>query len=348
MRRIKIGRRTLLSAPILACVALSLPSAASAAGGLKAARQPSVATGAVTHVRGTAATLVGTVNPRSFATTYNFEYGPTVAYGKRTVAAALPAGVLRVKVGQAVTAFLPGYHYRLVATNQAGTTLGKDRTFTLKSSRTTKFVLPKSTTPTVFGSPFVLSGTLTGAGNANRKLVLQSSPYPYLTPFATIGLPIVTDAAGRFVFRVASLSASTQFRVSTLDPRPVYSPVVTQKVAVRVLLKVRTTRHVGLVRLYGTVTPAVVGSHLSIQLRKPVRPGGKSERTTKFASQFSTVVKRGTKTTARFSTVVSIRHAGRYRAYVQVNKGALVSGSSASIVLRAAPASTHKTRHSKR
>lgn len=341
MRRLKIGRRMLLNGSILACSALALPAATQAAVAAKPGA-PGVSTGAVTHVRGTAATLVGTVNPRLFATTYEFQYGPTVAYGKQTTAAALPAGAVKVKVGQAVTAFLPGYHYRLVATNQAGTKFGKDRTFTLKSSRS-KFALPKSTTPTVFGGAFVLSGTLSGAGNAGRKVVLQSSPYPYLTPFATIGAPVITDAAGRFVLRVASLSASTQFRVSTLDPRPLYSPILTQKVAPRVILKVRSTGHVGLVRLYGTVTPAVVGSRLSIQLRKPVRPGGKSEQTTKFSTQFSTVVKRGTKTTARFSTIVSIRHTGRYRAYVQVNKGALVSGSSASVVLHAAPGSTHKT-----
>jgi hypothetical protein len=346
MRRIEIGRRTLLSAALLACAALVLSTAAYAVTKAKPG-PPAVSTGGVTHLRGTSATLTGAINPRTFASTYQFEYGPTVAYGKATPTASLPAGAARVKVGQSVVAFLPGYHYRLTATNARGTTHGKDHAFSVKPKRA-KFVLPKSTQPTPFNTTFVLNGTLSGAGNANRKVVLQSSPYPYLTPFSTIGLPTVTDAGGRFGFRVANLSTNTQFRISTLDPKPLYSSVLTQKVAVRVSLKVRKTSHAGLVRLYGTVTPAVVGSRLSIQLRKAVRPSGKSEATTKYATQFSTVVKRGTKTLARFSTIANIHQSGRYRAFAQVKKGPLASGSSASLVLKAASGSTQKTPSHKR
>jgi hypothetical protein len=130
--------------------------------------------------------------------------------------------------------------------------------------------------------------------------------------------------------------------VSTLDPRPVYSPVLTQHVAALVTLKVRTTSHKGLVRLYGTVTPAAVGARLGIQLLKPARPGTTEkteERTTRYATQFSGVVKRATKTMSRFSIVVTVRHRGRYRAFVPVSKGGYVSGASQSLVLAAASSS---------
>ncbi len=305
-------------------------------------------TGAATVVRPTSATLLGAIYPGGAATTYFFEYGPTTAYGKRSTPGQLPAGTAKVKVGQPVTGLVTGYHYRLVATHTDGTTSrGKDRTFVVKTkSNRTKFALPKSTTPTVYGSTYVLSGTMTGVGAANRPVVLEASPYPFLEAFTSVGLASHTDAAGRFSFRVAKLTKTTQFRVSTVDPRPVYSRVITQLVAVKVDLKVRSSGHRGLVRLYGTVTPAAPGAHVNFQLFKQVRPGNTEkteERTTVFATQFSSVVKKGTATVSRFSVVMKIKRGGNYRAYVSlVKKGAVSSGWSRSVLLHAASSSTKR------
>jgi hypothetical protein len=337
--------RLMLLAPILASLGIMPLSAALAATGAPSGR-PAVSTAGATHVKGTSATLTGAVNPRGAATTYYFQFGPTVAYGRLTPAASLPSGSKSVKVGQAVTGLLPGYHYRLVATNEHGLTDGKDRTFATNKVTKSKFTLPKGSPPTVFGSAFRLTGSISGAANANRELELQASPFPYLAAFTTIGAPVFTNTLGQFTFTVPSLSASTQFRVSTLDARPVYSSVLSQEVAVRVTLKVRTTSHKGLVRLFGTVTPAKVGARLFFQLRKPVRPGNTtktSERTTKFATQFRTVVRRGTKTVSRFSDIVTVSSGGIYRAYVQLPKGALASGASPAVLLHSAPASTGKS-----
>lgn len=347
----------MVSVAVLASATSVLPLASQAATHKRktGTGPPIVSTSTVNHVRGSSAVLNGTVNPRGAVTTYYFQYGPTVAYGSQTTPASLPAGTANVKVGQTVTGLLAGYHYRLVATNPSGTTDGHDRILGSKSSKP-KFDVPKSSTPTVFGSVFVLSGTLSGTGSANRQLVLQANPYPYLTPFTNVGVPTVTNAKGLFSFRVASLSASTEFRVSTLDPRPLYSTVVTQDVAPRVTLKVHSTSRKGLVRLYGTVTPAEVGARVYFQLGKAVlRPGKsekksekKSETTTKFATQFSSVVKRGTNAISRFSAVVNVVHGGRYRALVQVRKGALVAGSSQTVVLSAAPNAKSKKHKSKK
>ncbi len=349
MRRSRLGRRLALSVAVLACAASVVPLASRAATskGEKAGTggPPIVSTGNVSHVRGSSAVLNGAVDPRGAATTYYFQYGPTVSYGSQTTPASLPAGTARVKVGQAVTGLLTGYHYRIVASNGVGSpAAGDDRTYTAAASSTGKPVLSKPSAPIVFGSVVTLSGSISGTGNANRQVVLESSsPYPYLAPFTDVGAPTATNAAGLFSFRVASLSASTQFRVSTVSPQPLYSTVVTQDVTPLVTLKVRSTSRKGLVRLYGTVTPAEVGARVDFQLRKAVRPG-KSEKTTTFATQFSTVVKRGTKAVSRFSAVVDVLHGGRYRAFVQVPKGgALVAGSSEqTVVLSAAPSKKPK------
>jgi hypothetical protein len=343
--RVNPVRRLLVLAPLLALLASFAPAVAQSAGAAKQG-PPKVSTGKATAVRGTSATLLGTVDPNGAATSYYFQYGPTVAYGKQTTPGNLPAGTTRVKVGQAVTGLLSGYHFRLVAKNVLGLTPGKDRVFGVKKTGSTKFTIVKSAEPTVFGSTYVLSGTLSGTGSANRALVLQASPFPFLEAFSAIGLSSHTDAAGRFSFAVPKMTRTTQFRVSTLDPRPLYSRVVTQQVAVKVVMKVRSSGHPGLVRLYGTVTPAKPGAHLDFQLLKQVRPGNSpkaEEKTTRFSTQFSTLVKRGTATVSRFSAVVRLRHSGSYRAHVNLSsKGVVVSGSSRSVLLHAPKSSTNK------
>jgi hypothetical protein len=333
-------RATFRALPACVCVC-ALAALAPAGQAAVKLGPPTVATGRA-RAQGASVTLLGSVNPRGAATTYFFQYGATVAYGKQTTPAALAAGTAPVKVGQAAPGMLPGYHYRLVASNSFGPSKpGKDRTFTTSATRKSKFSLAKPHAATVYGNPVTLSGTLTGPGNAARRIVLQESPYPFLTEFATLGLPSVTGPSGTFSFRVPRLAISTQYRVSTLDPRPLYSSIVTVDAAYRVTLRVKSSSHKGIVRLYGTVTPAAVGAKVLLQLRKKVRPGNSEkteERTTRFATQFSTTVKRGTKSVSRFSTIVKVTDGGTYQARVQPSKkGPFAPGASSTVVLHSAP-----------
>jgi hypothetical protein len=333
MRRSNDGRRLALASLILAAVALSAPLSAQAV--VLKPSKPRVSTGAVTHVRGTSGQLEGKVNPVGLETTYYFQYGPTIAYGMATPVTPAGAGTLSVKVGQTVTGLLAGYHYRLVASNSAGLTLGADRLFAPKAT-TNKIELSKEPIVDVFGTPFFLSGRISGTGNAGRRVVLQSSPFPYLEPFVTVSTPAVTNAAGAFSFRVSNLFRSAQLRVSTLDPRPLYSPLIRAQVAVRVSFHARSAGH-GLVRLYGTVTPALRGAFVHFQVAKAVRPGV-SEKTVAFSTQFTTSVKHATHSFSRFSMVVRLRLSGNYRALVKPPAGPYVTGSSAHLKLHAAPA----------
>jgi hypothetical protein len=335
--RMTTRRIALLCGPAAAVGALLLPIASEAV--INRPGPPSAATGNVSHVRGSSAVLNGTVQPHGLATTYYFQYGPTVAYGAQTSSATLGPGYSRVKVGVTVLGLRLGEHYRLVASNADGTAFGRDHAFTLKTSAL-KFVLPKekNAPPTPYGGTYVLRGTLAGAGNTTHKLVLEASRYPYLEPFTVVTSAATPSATGSFIFRVSHMTTSTQFRVSSLDPRPLLSPVVTAPVSVRVTLKVRSSARKGLVRLYGTVTPAVVHARVAFQLLKAVRPG-RSERETVFATQFATTTKRGTHSMSRFSFITIIRKRGYYRAFVQLKKAALVSGGSNTVRLSAAPGS---------
>jgi phosphodiesterase/alkaline phosphatase D-like protein len=97
-----------------------------------AASSPTVTTGTHSGVTDTSAVLHGTVNPNGSATTYYFEWGLTSAYGLNSVAHSAGHGTKTVAVSTTAHSLIPGttYHYRLLATNGAGTTFGADRTFT--------------------------------------------------------------------------------------------------------------------------------------------------------------------------------------------------------------------------
>jgi hypothetical protein len=323
-------------AAFLAALALTLPPAAAAPAATGSTQKPRAVTGSVGHARGASAVLQGSVNAHGLETSYYFQYGPTTAYGAQTPTVAVGKGTKPVKVGQTVASFPLGSHYRIVATNAAGTTLGRDRSYTSVKGRL-KFAIAstKEAVPTPYGGTFVLRGTLSGPGGALHTITAQSSPYPFLTAFTDLGAALATNAAGAFAIPVRGLTRTTQLRVRTNDLRPLYSPIVTARVAVRVTLRVHSSKVKGLVRLYGTVTPAKVGARVLFQVEKATRPHGSSEKEVRFATQASTVVRRATRTYSRFSDIVKVRKGGRYRAYVVLHSGALYSGASPSVTLHA-------------
>jgi uncharacterized repeat protein (TIGR01451 family) len=88
------------------------------------------ATGPASDVTLTGATLNGTVMPGSVPTSWNFDYGPTIAYGSSTPPQ-VASGALDTAVSEPISGLAPDttYHYRLVAQGQENT-VGEDRTFT--------------------------------------------------------------------------------------------------------------------------------------------------------------------------------------------------------------------------
>ena len=175
----KVKRISVLPVLALASIALALPLSSWADSAKKTTEGPPiVATGSVTRASGSSATLEGTIAPRTLVTTYYFQYGPTSTYGQQTATVTLtpPAtgsGIVTVKVEQSVTGFLPGYHYRLVASNAKGTGVGHDHVYTVKSTKS-DFVLPKTFLPVTLGGTFTITGTLTGSANAHREIVLHA------------------------------------------------------------------------------------------------------------------------------------------------------------------------------
>jgi DNA-binding beta-propeller fold protein YncE len=127
---------------------------------------PGATSEAANRVTATEAILHGSVNPNSFATTVQFEYGLTTAYGSKApaVAESAGAGAGEVAKGVLLTGLLPSttYHFRLKATSSQGTSFGSDLTFTTASL-----------TPT-FASNFGTAGT--GNGQFNQPTGVTVDP----------------------------------------------------------------------------------------------------------------------------------------------------------------------------
>ena len=85
------------------------------------------------NVTATTAEVIAQVNPENSETTYQFEYGTTTAYDHTAPASpkAIGSGNTPVTVNEVLTELVAGatYHFRVVATNQWGTTASPDQTF---------------------------------------------------------------------------------------------------------------------------------------------------------------------------------------------------------------------------
>ena len=94
-----------------------------------------VITSNATSVASFSATLNGSANPNGRSTNVYFEYGPTITYGFTT-----PVHTQNGNISTSISANMSGlsagttYHFRLVASNGAGTHYGVDRTFTTLSA----------------------------------------------------------------------------------------------------------------------------------------------------------------------------------------------------------------------
>ncbi len=128
--------RTVLAG--LAALALSGAGLAAQAGvayGAAPPSAPSLSKVSSFVVEQTRAELIGTISPGEQATRYHFEYGTSTAYGTEVPRFGIEVGGEEsgpIIVGQELTGLRPGttYHYRLVAKNASGETVGSDQTFT--------------------------------------------------------------------------------------------------------------------------------------------------------------------------------------------------------------------------
>ncbi len=293
----------------LLMLALAVPAVAIAAG------PPRVTTDAATALSSTGATLNGTVNPNGNATTYYFEYGPTKTYGTKTAVVNAGSGNGKQPVSAPVSGRTASttYHFRLVATNSAGTTTGKDKAFTtLATGQTgTGLSIAARPNPLVWGGATTISGQLTGARQtAGVSVTLRQNPFPYTGGFKALATA-TTDAQGRYTF-TRKPKLNTRYEVQA-RPRPgpnVTSSALQVRVRAKVTLRLSdsTPARGQRVRFSGSVYPAHDGRLVSLQRRTS---------TGRFVTIARTPLRHVVSgVRSSFARSLTIRAGGVYRAYV--------------------------------
>jgi hypothetical protein len=167
---------------------------------------PVVTTGTATTPTLTATTLSGTVNPVGQATTYQFDYGKTTAYGTSTTATSAGAGLVDVPVTANLTGLTPAttYHYRIEATNGSGPSDGSDATFTTAGT-------PVVTTG---AATAITSTTATLGGTVNPSGVAATYAFQY-GPTTAYGTTTTAQSAGAGTTAVAASAPLTGLAAGT-------------------------------------------------------------------------------------------------------------------------------------
>ena len=302
-------------------LALALPTAA------QAATAPVATTGGAANVAQQTARLTGSVDPNGAATTVQFQYGTTSAYGAVT-----PEQVVtrRRQEGRHRRHLRPGPGHDLPLPADRPQRQGPEqgrRPQLQDQGPAARRDLRRDAQPAAHRRHTTLAGQLTGTGNGGRDVVLQSNPFPYTQGFKAVGNKLVTDAAGNFSFGLQMVPLNTQFRVALPDKPAVVSPIVVVSVSVRVSthLGTKTVKRGNKLTFKGSVTPDTTGgTPIAIQ---------KLNSKKHWVTITGTVTHKASGSAATYSKRVTIRSGGKYRVYAGVTNGSYVPNTGTTVTI---------------
>src|SRR6476620_2857371 len=154
---------------------------------LSATGPPVATTNPATFIASFSAMLNALLDPHGLTTSVHFEYGTTPSYGL-TTAPQNRTGNTCQAVGANVTGLAANtlYHFRVVASNGAGTTTGSDRTFTTLTPTGPPVVLTNGA-PNITASSGTLNGSLDPHGLATTVFFQYGTTTSYgsATPMQT-------------------------------------------------------------------------------------------------------------------------------------------------------------------
>jgi phosphodiesterase/alkaline phosphatase D-like protein len=219
---------------------------------------PLVTTGASADVTTTSATVTGSVNPNELSTTWSVQYGTTTGYGLQTNPVTIAAGTEAQAIAAALTGLRAGtiYHYRVIATNSAGTTVGADQSFT------TAGAAPPATSP----PPTASTRSATSVGSTAATLRGGVNPRGVQTSY-WFEYGLTNTYGARTAPRTLSAGNSTRSvsaRLSGLEPGKTYH--------YRVVAQNQNGLTVGSDRSFTTRAPTSTGGRPRPGLTSSVRP----------------------------------------------------------------------------
>src|SRR4051812_5095093 len=286
--------------------------------------RPTAATNSARAVGATGVTLDGKSNPNRSPTTVRFEWGPTQDYGNLTAPVSIGRGASAVEVSTPIAGLTPNttYHFRIVATNAAGTKRGRDRGFrTLRAPTGIILAAPPATVG--FGRSTTISGQVQGAGVNGIRVALEAAPFPFTAPFTSASSVVSAASDGAFRLVTPPLLVASRLHVVTRSTPSVASPdfTVSPTLIVRIGARRLDARRY---RLTGAVTPHVRGARVSVQ-----REAGRKWRTSK-----RTQTKRLSRGRVGYDVNVLRRaKTQRYRVLVTPRNGAYARAASRSVTV---------------
>jgi hypothetical protein len=182
---------------------------------------PTATTGPAESITTGSAGVTGTVNPGGDATTYQFEYGTSTAYGLTTPQQDAGSGSTPVAARATLSNLTSSttYHYRLVATNPAGVARGEDRTLRTSAPASAPSISSRAATGvSSLGATLAAGVNPRGLATTVRFEYGTSTAYGTSTPEQAIGAGgstvSVTAAIGglkpntRYHYRAVATSAA--------------------------------------------------------------------------------------------------------------------------------------------
>jgi hypothetical protein len=233
------------------CVGFQLATSATAG-----AAVPTATTGPALSLTSSSANLTGTVNPSGESTTFSFQFGTTTGYGSQTNPQSAGSGSADQVVSATLTGLNAGttYHYRLIATNNSGTTVGVDATFTTQGAPPPSPPSPPTATTRSATSIGTTSATVRGGVNPRRATTTYYFEFGLTAAYGT-------QTAARSL-SAGNSTRSVRARLTGLQPGMTYH--------YRVVAKNANGEALGVDRTFTTTKPAPTRSLPRLSAR--VRP----------------------------------------------------------------------------
>lgn len=222
---------------------------------------PTVTTLLPTEIGAATATLHAMVNPNGGSTTTAFEYGPSESYGT-TVGAETLTGPTPQVASAGISGLTCGtlYHFRPRATNEAGTTLGGDGSFT--TGECPSLAAPTGLVATKVTTSRIDLSWIASAGATQYEIMRATSPGGYssliittLTTYSDVS--VVAERA--YAYKVRAISpAFSPF--STPDAATTYvftdDPLIPSTTAVKAAHMIQLRQAVNSLRAAAGLSPA--------------------------------------------------------------------------------------------
>ncbi|MGE5213409.1 MAG: hypothetical protein ACM3NN_06935 [Nitrospirota bacterium] len=166
---------------------------------------PVVTTNPATRVASFSAILNALLDPHGLTTSVHFQYGPTTSYGLTTSPRSQTGNTYRnVSANISSLTASTTYHFRIVASNAAGTRIGRDRTFTTLTATGPPVVTTKSASNVTTSSV-----TLNGLLDPHGLTTTVNFQYGTTAPFYAHSTPMQTQTGNTYRNIAANISGLT-------------------------------------------------------------------------------------------------------------------------------------------